>query len=317
MSKIQYSAPAERLSPLQELCSCAPPGSFVSTGTLINQEQELWEEAVPIAPELNRRLQTALDNYFSQATPFSLLLFHITQFEHIQMPPDSSVVHKKVGCHAPASFLEQVLHPIRRTLRTSDRMLVDERGTGAVFLFPLVDRVGITRIAERISRCINLLQAETIVPPLRQQTEVTLGIGSYPESAASLKELLVRTGQVHERIAFRPAVLPEPMLLHTRTTSGSPQAHQNASRSAGAAQNVPFMQIPSRLPSRLKQLIPHTLALELRCAPVGRDHNRLTVAMADPADTRALYHLREATGMTIFPVSCELSALETLLASNW
>ena len=70
-------------------------------------------------------------------------------------------------------------------------------------------------------------------------------------------------------------------------------------------------------PTRLKLLIPYALAMELRCAPVGRDHNRLTVAMANPTDMRAIYHLREATGMTIFPVSCEASALETLLASGW
>ncbi|HJT56759.1 MAG TPA: hypothetical protein VJ761_09705, partial [Ktedonobacteraceae bacterium] len=83
------------------------------------------------------------------------------------------------------------------------------------------------------------------------------------------------------------------------------------------ANGTPFMQLPSRLPQRLKQLIPYELALEIRCAPVGRDHNRLTVAMAHPSNIHAIQRLREVTGMTIFPVSCEAGALETLLTNGW
>lgn len=309
MSKIQSPAPAERLSQTQELCSCAPLDASVFVDTV---EHELCaEECIPVAPELKLQLQNALVDSFPRSAPFSLLLLHVTQFEHIQMPPTSPVVHKKVNCHAPASFLEQVLHAIRRTLRAGDRMLVDERGSGAALLFPQVDRVGMACITKRILRSINLLQAETVVPPLRQQTEIVLGTASYPESVASVEDLLAHVGAVRERIVFRPAVLPEPVPLRSRSIRNSEPTRRSQLR------GVPFMQIPSRLPTRLKQLVPHSLALELRCAPVGRDHNRLTVAMANPADGRAIYHLREATGMTIFPVSCELAALETLLASNW
>lgn len=322
MSKIRYSAPTERLAQNQEPCSCVLPGSGSLSDECANADQERWEEeSIPIAPELNALLQTALADHFPRSAVFSLLLLHVTQFEHIQMPPTSPIVHKRVSCHAPASFLDQMLHPIRRTLRASDVLLADEQGSGAVFLFPQVDRVGIACIAERISHSIRLLQAETVVPPLRQQTEVVLGAASYPEFATSLEELLLQAGRVRERIVFRPAVLPEPVSQRTRATRGNEPARRTTRQServhAAHSQGVPFMQIPSRLPTRLKQLVPYTLAQELRCAPVGRDHNRLTVAMADPADALALYHLREVTGMTIFPVSCELSALETLLASNW
>lgn len=322
MSKIRYSAPTERLAQDQEPCSCVPSGSVTLVERCANKEdQERWEEIIPLAPELNALLQTALTSYFPRETPFSLLLLHVTQFEYVQMPPTSPIVHKKVSCHAPASFLAQVLDPIRRTLRTSDLLLADEHGSGAVLLFPQVDRVGIACIAERISRSINLLQAETVVPPLRQQTEIVLGAASYPEFAPSLEALCVQAGLVRERIVFRPAVLSTPVPRRTRAIRGNDATRRTTlqgkrSRTAHP-QGVPFMQIPSRLPTRLKQLVPYTLAQELRCAPVGRDHNRLTVAMANPADARAIYHLREATGMTIFPVSCELSALETLLASNW
>ncbi|HEY0756221.1 MAG TPA: hypothetical protein VGD98_19855 [Ktedonobacteraceae bacterium] len=319
MSNIQYSVPPEELARTQGFCSCVPPGSLAGAEIGVWTALDYQEELIPLAPALNQRLQATLTEHFPRSTPFSLLLLHVTQFEHIQMPPNSSVVHKKVSSHAPASFLVQVLHLIQRTLRVGDQLLIDEDGSGAVFLFPQVDQVGIASIAGRISYSINLLQAETVVPPLRQQTEIVLGIGSYPEDD-SPAQLLAQAGHVRERVVFRPAVLPGPALQRPRPrplrSTGTGRRGSSGTRPS-RLQGVPFMQIPSRLPTRLKQLIPYTLALELRCAPVGRDHNRLTVAMADPTDKRAIYLLNEATDMVIFPVSCEPTALETLLASKW
>jgi hypothetical protein len=39
--------------------------------------------------------------------------------------------------------------------------------------------------------------------------------------------------------------------------------------------------------------------------------------MAHPSDTHAIQRLRTVTAMTIFPVSCEADALETLLKNGW
>lgn len=319
MSEMRYPVSTTRQLSTRERCSCSPLFSLRADPSSFPEERERREDVIPVAPALSEALQSALASYFPRSTPFSILLLHIAQFEHISMPPGSAVVHKRVSCHASAGLLEQVLHSARRSLRANDQVLVDIQGTGAAFFFPQVDREGITRIAERVSRSINLLQAETIIPPLQFETEVALGFGSYPSSANSPEMLLSQAHQIQEKIVFRPAVVSQPV------SPRSPRA-ENPGRKSGAkltrlqaarASGTPFMQIPSRLPTRLKQLVPYTLALELRCAPVGRDHNRLTVAMANPEDTRAISQLREATGMTIFPVSCEMAALETLLASGW
>lgn len=84
-----------------------------------------------------------------------------------------------------------------------------------------------------------------------------------------------------------------------------------------SAPTIPFLHLPTTLAPRLKHLIPYTIARELQCAPVGRDHHRLTVAMANPTDHEAIQRLSEVTGMTIFPVSCEVEALLTLLSERW
>ena len=86
---------------------------------------------------------------------------------------------------------------------------------------------------------------------------------------------------------------------------------------ASSASPIPFLRLPTSLSPRLKHLIPYDIAQQLQCAPVGRDHHRLTVAMADPTDHGAIQRLKEVTGMTIFPVSCEVDALLMLLTERW
>ena len=97
-------------------------------------------------------------------------------------------------------------------------------------------------------------------------------------------------------------------------------AQHNDRRQLKTAQgkgNVPYMQLPVKLPPHLKQLIPYQIALELSCVPVGRDHHCLTVAMADPSNISALRSLRVVTGLAIFPVSCDVAALNALLRNKW
>jgi hypothetical protein len=216
----------------------------------------------------------------------------------------------RLRSHAPASLLEQVLQMVRRNLRTDDQILADEQGSGAVLMFPAVDQEGIARIVGRVSASIHLLQAETVTPPLRYETEIVLGSSACAQPAASPAVLLACPGQVWEAIRFRPAV-------HTLSRPPAGKRIRPVHAAGVSACGIPFMQIPNCLPTRLQQLVPHTLALHLRCAPVGRHHNRLTVAMANPTDLCAISRLREATGLVIFPVACEPSALETLLASGW
>lgn len=320
MEKTRQAPFIEESLSINERCTCLPPG-YQENGTRFGGgDQEMAADIVPISPTLHNVLQRVLANHFPRRTPFSLLLLHVAQFPTPSMPASSSTLPQKRPCHAPASFLHQLVNPIRRSLGGSDLALLDERGSGAVFLFPQVNQVGLAGIIERVSYSIHLLQAETVEPPLREQTEIVLGSASYPTPATSPAELLAHAGQVRERIIFRPAVLLEAYTLPARPS----RSRHTGKNKTGTHQRthhhqpvIPFMQIPSRLPTRLKQLIPHDLALKLRCAPVGRDHNRLTVAMANPADTQALCRLSEITGMTIFPVSCEPSALEILLTNNW
>lgn len=310
-------------SPATDQCTC-PPLSALHKAPWHEQaedEADNFGQLIPTTLEMNGQLRTILNDYFPRSTPLSVLLLHISQLEHIHIAPKSAILHKRHRYHAPANFLEQVLANMRRTIRTSDRILVHE-GTGVAIILPDVDQEGAQSILERVYYSINLLQPETVIPPLKRETDILLGIGSYPKPGASLEDLLYYTGLLAHRLTLRPAVTTQ--LRGTGSTNISEvilynrqQDYEDDSLIAARSNGIPFMELPPRLPPRLKQLIPFELALELRCAPVGRDHNRLTVAMAHPTDTQAVKRLRETTSMTIFPVACEAKMLDELLAHGW
>src|SRR5437764_2797277 len=309
-------------SPASDLCTCVP---------LSGLHQKAWEnhaenpeqlpEVTPTTLELNSSLRSQLENYFPRSTPLSVLLLHISQLEHIHISPKSAILHKRHRYHVPASLLEQILINVRRTIRSSDHILVHV-GASIAIILPDVDQEGSQALLERVYHSINLLQPETVIPPLKRETNITLGIGSYPKPGASLEELLYQTGFIASMIILRPAVTTQ---LHATMSISivevnlynRNQDEEHDSLIAARNSGIPFMQLPARLSSRLKHLIPYTLAYELRCAPVGRDHNRLTVAMAFPTDAQAIDRLCSTTGMTIFPVACEAKALDNLLEQSW
>jgi GGDEF domain-containing protein len=309
-------------SPATDLCTCLPISRLHKASWVDHAENpEHLTEMTPVTLEMNGSLRTLLENHFPRSTPLSVLLLHISQLEHIHIVPKSSILHKRHRYHAPASLLEQILMNVRRSIRSSDHILV-HRGASIAIILPDVDHEGAQTLLERVYYSINLLQPETVIPPLKRETDITLGIGSYPKPGASLENLLYHTGFMANRIILRPAVITQ---LHGTRSIGlvevNPYNHnqdeENVSFDAARSNGIPFMQLPTQLPSRLKQLIPYTLARELRCVPVGRDHNRLTVAMAYPTDIQAIDHLRVTIGMTIFPVACEAKSLEKLLDQNW
>jgi hypothetical protein len=330
-------------------CSCLPLSALHNAYTQRHGE-EGDEQVVPVSQELAALIRQALEAYFPRTTPFSLLLLHVSQWEYKQVLQQSAMVHVRHRFHAPESVLEQVLMNVRRAIRSSD-LLLTHTGSGATLLFPEVDQNGMYVILERIYRNVRLLQAETMLPPLRYETDIVMGAGSYPDSGSSLEHLLYHAGLPARRLTLRPALTTqfwerenvggtiqlEEDERHAMSATGkqrqvlvsTPDAGQastvrdrqesEAGLSKGRAleHNVPFMQLPAQLSQRLKRLIPHALAAELHCAPVGRDHQYLTVAMSNPADERAISLLKEATGMIIFPVSCDEEALNALLAEKW
>jgi hypothetical protein len=66
---------------------------------------------------------------------------------------------------------------------------------------------------------------------------------------------------------------------------------------------MPYLSLlPRKLPTQVLRLVDPKLAQELRCYPLGRNKDVLTVAIANPQDRSSLQRLEQITGMRIFPV---------------
>jgi hypothetical protein len=309
-------------APRAEECRCQPPSSLQPVPTAKEEHASVdIEKATPATAQLNAELRARLADLFPRSTPLSLFLLHVSQLEQLPLTQQVSI-NKRQRYHARADFLAQVLANARRAIRNADQILIDE-GVGAAIIFPEVDLQGISNILERIYRSISLLQAETVIPPLKHETDVVMGIGSYPEKGGSMEHLLHQVGVTAGRFTLRPAItaqlwgseaLPaEPEGQAVAPISNIRQTIQPEKGQAG----IPFMRLPAQLPARLKSLMPYSVALKLCCAPVGRDHHCLTVAMANPFDSTSIHYLAEVTGLAIFPVSCDIEHLLALLANKW
>src|SRR3954468_23714587 len=85
---------------------------------------------------------------------------------------------------------------------------------------------------------------------------------------------------------------------HITAVAQSPQAPNRNSAPVYRQCAIPFMDlfdVPKVLPPRLTRLLPHDLAHELRCVPVGRSSRGLTVAMADPTNANSVQRLEAVT----------------------
>lgn len=300
-----------------ELCQCLPFFTLPKPDErdANDSDNERW---TPIPEQLRTQLLAQLERYFPRSTPFSLLLLHVSQLDPVSFHPQSATLHKRQRFHAPEGFLDQALVNVRRALRRSDQLLI-QPGAGAVILLPNVDEQGAYTILERVYRNISLLQSETVIPPLRRETEILLGKSTYPTPATSSERLLTQLSLVVRSFTLRSAITmqwqhgePDEQLFRQDEAAYLPGAPANFTNN-----KAPFMGLPERLSPCLRAYIPHHIALELRCVPVGRDHHNLTVAMSDPSDEDALRQLQKITGKRIFPVSCDPSALDMLLATQW
>lgn len=322
-----------------DLCSCPPVSSLCLLPVMEqNSEGQEWDDeehsqVLPTPPGLNAILRTQLQTLLPSVSSLSVLLLHVSQFEHIHITPMTEVVHKRRRYHPSASIVEQVLTNIRRAIRMEDSVYLDT-GKGAAIIFPNVDQEGAYTILERVFNSVNLLQAETITPPLTHETDIVLGIGSYPEQGPSLEHVLASAGCVIHRLTLRPAIhLWDAMPMGDSTSSFQDTFNDIAQDDESIqpqhvpsipvsppfhdATPIPFLRLPPVLSVRLKNLLSYKLAVQFHCVPMGRDHNRLTVAMTDPTDTHAVHRLHEITGMSIFPVACDNDALDMLLAEQW
>ena len=145
---------------------------------------------------------------------------------------------------------------------------------------------------------------------------MTIGHSAYPMPYTNIDEFIEATRNVSMYFDRLPEKAPRKAVVRQ---SYQPSIHSEnpvdeelpvLARKLG----IPYLSLlPKKLPRCVQQLVDPKLAQELHCFPLGRERNKLTVAMLNPEDVAVLDRLHRETGLLIFPVLTHPRALQSAL----
>ncbi len=142
---------------------------------------------------------------------------------------------------------------------------------------------------------------------------LTIGSSAYPEPCTNANDFLEAASET----AIRFELVSEKQnrkLVAQQARSAQQQAESDELSSLARKLGIPYLSLlPRKTPQRVQQLVDLRLAQELRCYPLGRERNMLTVALSDPQDQSVLERLQQETGLHIFPVLTNPQELQIAL----
>jgi len=148
---------------------------------------------------------------------------------------------------------------------------------------------------------------------------MTIGHSAYPLPEELVQECIDIANEPCQSFSFYP---DKPARKSTTRSGKRSRQSTNESeihnlpdlRLLAIKAGIPYLSLlPRKLPLKVQQIVSPQLALELRCFPLGREHDTLTVAIANPQDRQVLDRLRKETGLRIFPVLAHPQELQTAL----
>ena len=203
-----------------------------------------------------------------------------------------------------------LLHDLRARVRKTDSVL--QVGYTLYFLLHGANKQGGQIVQDRLWQALlwrvhNLSESGIICPQ-----SLTIGHSSYPMHT-TLHDFVAAADEV--MLSF-DTQLEKASLQHGKMPQAQPEKEDPEQELPVLARKlgIPYLTLlPRTLPKSLQQLVTPKLAHELRCYPVGRERNKLTVAMLNPVDHSALDRLKQETGLHIFPVLTHPQALQIAL----
>jgi hypothetical protein len=216
--------------------------------------------------------------------------------------------HRYVRADRTTQYL---LNDLRALVRKTDSVL--QLGHNFYFLLHGANNQGGQIVQDRLWQALiwrihNLTERDMMRPQ-----SMTIGHSSYPMRNKTLLDFITAADQAtfrfdtqSEKALYKHAELPQ----GEQTKDELDQELPTLARKLG----IPYLTLlPSKLPQSLQHLVNPKLAHELRCYPLGRERNMLTVAMLNPVDHSALDRLKQETGLHIFPVLTHPQALQVAL----
>lgn len=214
-----------------------------------------------------------------------------------------------------AASTHYILESLRPLVRKTDLVVLLEQT--AYFILPTASAVGGAIVQERLWEALlwnvhNLQENEIIQPSC-----MSMGYGAHPEPHIDIYQCILAARQAQLQFSRQPergprriqAPLPPVSVVQEQSQPSSEELPLIARR-----MGMPYLSsLPRDLPERVRHVINPRLAQELRCYPLGRERNTLTVAIDDPQNRTIMDRLQQETGLHIFPVLTNPHELHTAL----
>ena len=207
-----------------------------------------------------------------------------------------------------SAFLLSILRPM---VRKTDCVFLQENTL--YFVLRGSDQQGGSIVETRLWEALlwrvhNMTEKEFLRP-----ISLTIGHSGYQESNANIEESIEAANVTSLRYTWQGEKSSRKTPRHLPALP-HPTEDENELPELARKLGIPYLSLlPQKLPVGVQRLVNPSLALELRCFPIGRERNMLTVAMQNPQDNEALNRLHEETGLLIFPVLAHPETLQHAL----
>jgi hypothetical protein len=206
---------------------------------------------------------------------------------------------------------QYLLNDLRTLVRKTDSVLL--LGHNLYFLLPGATIQGGQIVQNRLWeallwRVLNLSERDILRPQ-----GMAIGHSSYPVQDKTILDFIAAADEASFRFDAQPEKATR---KHATVSQGQHTKDEIDDELPVLARKlgIPYLTLlPRKLPQSLQRLVNPKLAQELRCYPLGRERNMLTVAMLNPEDSSALERLKQETGLRIFPVLAHPQALQIAL----
>jgi len=206
---------------------------------------------------------------------------------------------------------QYLLSDLRTLVRKTDSVLL--LGHSIYFLLSGANKQGGQIVQNRLWEALlwrvhNLSERDIMRPQ-----SIAIGHSSYPMRDNTMYDFITASYEATFRFDTQPEKATR---KHAEVQKGQHAKDEMDQELPILARKlgIPYLTLlPRKLPQNLQHLVNPKLAHELRCYPLGRERNMLTVAMLNPVDHSALDRLKQETGLHIFPVLTHPQALQIAL----
>lgn len=207
-----------------------------------------------------------------------------------------------------SAYLASILRPM---VRKTDCVFLQENIL--YFVLRAANQQGGSIVEARLGEALLWRVHNRTENEFTRPTSMTTGHSGYQESNASIEKSIEAANVTSLRYNWHEE---KPSRKAPRHLSVLPHSTEDENELPALARKlgIPYLSLlPQKLPAGVQRLVNPSLAQELRCFPIGRERNMLTVAMLNPQDNEALNRLHEETGLLIFPVLAHPMTLQHAL----